>query len=64
MTDFNSIENIPLVLTVNDVAKVLNVGKNTTYEIIHSGALKSIRIGRQIRISRDALLKYLEITHS
>lgn len=64
MTNFNSIENMPLVLTVNDVAQVLNVGKNTTYEIIHSGALESIRIGRQIRISRDALLKYLGISHS
>lgn len=53
--------DIPLVMKVEDVAKLLNIGRNTAYNLVHCGAIKSIRIGRQIRISRSALLEYLAI---
>ena len=53
--------DIPLVMKVEDVAKLLNIGRNTAYNLVNCGAIKSIRIGRQIRISRSALLEYLAI---
>ena len=53
--------DIPLVMKVEDVAKLLNIGRNSAYNLVHCGAIKSIRIGRQIRISRSALLEYLAI---
>jgi len=52
---------IPLTMTVEDMAKLLNIGRNSAYNLVHCGAIKSIRIGRQIRISRSALLEYLAI---
>lgn len=53
-------DSIPVVMNVEVVAKILNVGKNTVYNLIHSGAIKSVYIGRQIRITRKALLEYLD----
>lgn len=56
--------SLPLVLSIEDVAKILGVGRNTAYNLIHSGQLKHIRIGRQIRVPRNALLEYLDIPKS
>ncbi len=53
------IEDAPLVLKVKDLPPLLKVGRNTAYELIRSGQIRSIRIGRQIRIPRDALLEFL-----
>lgn len=47
------------VLTVLEVAEILKIGRNTTYELVRSGQIKSIRIGRQIRIPKTALQNFL-----
>lgn len=52
-------ENLPLVLTVSDISKVLGIGKNTAYDLIRNGAIKSVRVGRQIRIPKSAFLEFL-----
>ena len=51
--------DIPLVLTVPQLAELLCVSKNTAYDSIRSGRSKSIRIGHQIRISNSALMDFL-----
>lgn len=53
------IEDLPLVLTVSDVSKILGIGKNTAYDLIRCGAIKSVRAGRQIRVPKSAFLEFL-----
>lgn len=50
------------VLSVCEAAQIARVGRNTMYALVHSGALPSVRIGRQIRISRAELYRYLGIS--
>ena len=50
---------LPMTLRVEDLMPILGIGRNTAYELIRSGQIRSIRIGRQIRIPRDALLDFL-----
>lgn len=50
---------LPFVLTVQEAAKFMGVGKNTAYALVNSGDLPSVRVGRQIRICRPALCRYL-----
>ena len=38
---------------------ILGIGRNTAYELVRSGKIRSIRIGRQLRIPKDALAAYL-----
>jgi excisionase family DNA binding protein len=40
----------PLLLTVRDVEALLQLGRTRTYELIRSGAIPSIRIGRAVRV--------------
>lgn len=47
------------VLTINDVMEILKIGRNSAYKLINSGEIKSLRIGRKIRIPKVFLLDYL-----
>lgn len=51
---------LPITLCVEDLMPILNVGRNTAYRLVHSGEIRSIKVGRQIRIPRQVLLDYLE----
>lgn len=51
--------NLPLILTVEQLAEVLSIGRNTAYDLVRSGQIRSVRVGRQIRIPRDALIDFL-----
>ena len=55
--------NLPLALTVAEVSSLLRVGKNRVYEMIRSGAIYSVRVGRGIRVPRQAVLDCLSGAH-
>lgn len=47
------------VLTVAQLQEILNIGRNTAYALLSTGAIPSIRIGKKWRIPRDAVIHYL-----
>jgi excisionase family DNA binding protein len=42
-------------LKVREVAAILRCGRNQAYELIRDGRIRSVRIGRAIRVTREAL---------
>jgi excisionase family DNA binding protein len=50
--------------TVAEVAVLLRVGKMTVYRMVKSGELKSLRIGRVIRVREKALRDILVVPES
>ena len=58
-SDYHSFDDLPLTLRVEDLMPILGIGRNTAYELVRSGKIRSIRIGRQLRIPKDALVAYL-----
>ncbi len=61
MDDFKvDIDSIPIVLTVQDISKILFIGRNSAYRLIKEGQIKSFRIGTTIRVTRNALMEYLQ----
>jgi putative molybdopterin biosynthesis protein len=48
------------LLTAEDVAKQLRIAKFTVYELIKRGELPSSRVGKQVRLSREDVGRYLE----
>ena len=59
ISNYHSFEELPLTLRVEDLMPILGIGRNTTYELVRSGKIRSIRIGRQLRIPKDAIQDYL-----
>jgi excisionase family DNA binding protein len=51
--------DLPPVLTVEEAAKVLRISRGSAYESVRAGGIPSIRIGRTIRVPRQALLSML-----
>jgi excisionase family DNA binding protein len=47
------------VLTVEQAAKFLRLGRNAVYDAIGRGEIPHRRIGRAIRLSRAALVQWL-----
>ncbi len=57
---YKSIDELPLSLRVEDLMSILDIGRNTAYELVRCGRIQSIRVGRQLRIPRSAVVKFLE----
>ena len=63
-TNYSTVTNFnepPLALTVLEAGQVLRVGRNVAYDLVRSGQLRSVRVGKNIRIPRDALAEYLNL---
>ena len=56
---YTNIEQLPLVLSVEQLADVLGIGLNNAYQLVRSSSIRSVRIGRQYKIPKDALEVYL-----
>jgi excisionase family DNA binding protein len=60
-TDHDDRESVePLLLTTSEVAGLLGIGRTKVFEMLASGDLPAIRIGRCVRISRDQLESWID----
>ena len=50
----------PFLLTVPEAAQLLRIGRNRCYELVNSGSLPAIKIGRTVRIPRQQLMAWIE----
>ena len=56
---YRSYDELPLALKVEDLMPILGIGRNAAYELVRSGQIRCVRIGRKIRIPKDAVMEYL-----
>ncbi len=52
-----------MTLRVEDLMPILGIGRNTAYELIRSKQIRCVKIGRQLRIPKQALIDYLSNSH-
>jgi excisionase family DNA binding protein len=55
----SAMATLPEVLTAREAAAILRVGRNQLYQAIGRGQLRAVRIGRSLRIPKQALLDLL-----
>ena len=51
----------PLLLTPEEAAELLRVGRTTIYALMKAGDLRPVHIGRSCRISRAELERYVRM---
>ena len=51
----------PLLLTPEDAAKVLRIGRTTVYALMKAGDLRPVHIGRSCRLARAELERYVRM---
>lgn len=59
-----SLEDLPMVLRVEDLMPILGVGRSNAYALVRSGQVRSVRVGHQFRIPREAIHEFLNGTVS
>jgi excisionase family DNA binding protein len=48
------------LLSVEEVARALRLGRSKTYELIASGELETVHIGRSVRVPVDAIERFVD----
>ena len=57
---FHSYEELPLMLTVADVADVLGIGLAHAYEVVRRQDFPTITLGSRIIVPRDKVIRWIE----
>lgn len=52
-------ENFPDVVGIDDFCNMLGIGKNKAYELVNARKVKSIRIGKPIKIAKTWVIDYI-----
>lgn len=57
---YKSYEELPLMLSVIQVAEVLGISKTSAYELVHSDDFPSITIGKRLIIPKDKFIEWIK----
>ena len=58
--EYSSIDELPYVISVPQLAKLLGIGRNAAYEIVNRGEIRSVKIGKTIRIPKSAVIEFID----
>ena len=58
--DTNKILGGKRTYTVEEISKILGIGRTAAYSLVHSGVFKMVRIGSSIRVSKVSFDDWLD----
>lgn len=59
-SEITNYEHLPVAMTPEDVARVMGMSKNNVYQLMHSSAFPSFKVGRKLYVSKNAFIRWLE----
>lgn len=57
---YKSYDELPLMLSVPDVAEVLGIGRANAYELVRSDGFPAIKIGNRIIVPKDEFISWIK----
>ena len=57
---YNDFNSMPLVLSVEDIADTLAIGRNKAYCLVKSGEIRALKLGQHYRIPREAFVEFIK----
>lgn len=48
------------MISVEEMCRILSIGRNTAYQLLKEGKIEVFRIGRRWKIPRESILKYIK----
>ena len=57
---YTSIDQLPIVLTADQLAQALGISRAGAYQLMHSKGFPTIRIGKRMVVPKEQLLVWLE----
>ncbi len=62
MSTYHSFNEMPIVLTADEVADILDISRPKVYELLRCGAIHNVKVGREYKVPKDAVMKYLQVS--
>lgn len=59
-TDTDAIDESQIAYKIPNAARVLDMGVRKVWALVHSGEIESFKIGSSRRVTRQALLDYID----
>lgn len=56
---YKSYDELPLMLSVKEVADVLGISKSSTYELVKDKDFPSMKIGARVIVPKDKFIKWV-----
>lgn len=53
------LNNTKDILTLKELRELLHIGKNTALRLVQSGEIEAFRVGKQWRVSKESVAKYI-----
>ena len=60
MNTYRNFNDLPLMLSVPEVTKVLGISRAGAYELVRSAGFPKIRIGNRIVVPRDKFIAWID----
>ena len=57
---YHSLEEIPMMMNIADVADVLGISRAGAYKLAHDSRFPAFQIGKRIVVSREKFLEWLD----
>ncbi len=55
----NCLKEYPELLTTKQVQTILHIGRNSTFKLLHSGSIRTIRVGHLLYTPKSVILDFL-----
>ncbi|MDE5582802.1 MAG: helix-turn-helix domain-containing protein [Ruminococcus sp.] len=52
-------EDLNEIITIEELMKLLNIGKNTAYRLLESGEIRAFILGNKWKIPRKSVIEYI-----
>ena len=57
----NVFKDYPDIMDVKQVSSLLGISTKTAYRLLHDGSLSSLKIGREFRVPKVNIMKYIKV---
>ena len=54
------LKKLPTTLHVEALMPILGIGRTTAYQLVKSGKISTIKVGKKTRVPREAVLYYMK----
>ena len=58
--NYKNYSELPLTLSVPEVAAVLGISRAGAYELVHSASFPKVKIGKRILVPKDKFIEWLD----
>lgn len=58
--EYDLFKDYPDIVNITDIQKMLKIGRNNTYELLKSGKIHTLRVGKKYIIPKQSVIDFVK----